>query len=209
MIAAFRLCSQYDDNSTPPTDLLLAFSHQEISQVLGNILMLPRGTGAVRSRHLGRKAGEAPQPTAGLDRELLELRGRVIPTALATPHEAKRAVLANRYPEAMSGRAAGRIIMDKILASSSAPDEYQHSLGGGAAAILHPNIAYPAAQIRVDNLAEPLGDFALRLDPSRPRQAAVIPQRALDPSEPDGLATRNPPARPRSDSRTSPFPGGI
>ncbi len=111
-------------------DLVLAASHRHIDQVRGNVLVLPHGAGATRSRRFSRKSGGATRPTTGLDRELLTHRGRLVPSALALSHDAELTVLRDTCPEAEAvAIVAGDICLDRMTASLPLRDRYRAALG--------------------------------------------------------------------------------
>jgi hypothetical protein len=111
-------------------DLVLTASHRQIDQVHGNVLVLPHGAGATRSRRFSRKAGGATRPTTGLDSELLTHRGRLIPSALALSHDTELGVLRQTCPEAESvAVVAGDICLDRMTASVPHRDQYRACLG--------------------------------------------------------------------------------
>jgi hypothetical protein len=111
-------------------DLVVAADHDGIEAVHGNLLLLPHGAGAAKSRLRSRMVAAAGRPSTGLDRELLVHRGRVIPDAIALPTEAERALLHRRCPEAAPrGFVAGDICLDRMSASLPFHERYRQALG--------------------------------------------------------------------------------
>jgi hypothetical protein len=111
-------------------DLVLTASHRQIDQVHGNVLVLPHGAGATRSRRTSRKARGATRPTTGLDSELLTYRGRLIPRALALSHHAEIDVLRRTCPEAEPvAVVTGDICLDRMTASAPFREQYRNALG--------------------------------------------------------------------------------
>jgi hypothetical protein len=111
-------------------DLVLTASHREIEHVHGKVLALPHGVGNAMSRRYSRKSGGAKRATTGLDREVLTYRGRVIPSAIMLSHEAERAILRARCPEAAHAAViAGDISMDRMVASRRFRANYRAALG--------------------------------------------------------------------------------
>lgn len=113
-------------------DLVLTASHRHIDQVHGNVLVLPHGAGATRSRRFSRKSGGATRPTTGLDSELLTYRGRLIPNALALSNDTELDVLRETCPEAETvAVVVGDICLDRMAASIPFRDQYRACLGVG------------------------------------------------------------------------------
>jgi hypothetical protein len=114
-------------------DLVLSASHRHIERVSGALLVLPHGAGSEMSRRFSRKAGAASRPTTGLDRDLLTYRGRLIPAAVALPHERELTTLRRTCPEALlSAVVTGDLCLDRMRASSLLRDQYRAALGVSA-----------------------------------------------------------------------------
>lgn len=110
-------------------DLVLTASHRHIEQVLGRIMVLPHGAGALMSRRFSKKAG-ADRPSTGLDRELLTYRGRVVPSALALTHDGELDALRRSCPEALPAAfLAGDLCLDRMLAGQPLREVYRRALG--------------------------------------------------------------------------------
>jgi hypothetical protein len=111
-------------------DLVLAASHVGLEQLHGRILVLPHGAGNQMSRLGNQLAGPAAFPHAGLARETLTKRGRLIPAALALTHEADMAALTRSCAEALPvAFVAGDICYDRMLVSAPHRNGYRRALG--------------------------------------------------------------------------------
>ncbi|GAA4410011.1 hypothetical protein ACFQV2_31410 [Actinokineospora soli] len=110
-------------------DLVVSTCREGIEQVHGNLLMLPHGAGAGKSR-LRSRMSTATEPTTGLDREVLVRSGRIIPTRIALHTDADLRLIAGRCPEARS-RAfiAGDPCLDRMLASRPLRERYRAAMG--------------------------------------------------------------------------------
>ncbi|MGQ0841001.1 hypothetical protein [Actinokineospora sp.] len=113
-------------------DLVLSADHDCIERMHGNLLLLPHGAGAAKSRLRSRMVAAAV-PTTGVDRELLTRRGRVIPAVIALPTESELGLVRRTCPEAASvAVVAGDICLDRLLASVPFRARYREALGVGA-----------------------------------------------------------------------------
>ncbi|TCO50877.1 hypothetical protein [Actinocrispum wychmicini] len=111
-------------------DLVLAASPVGLEQVRGQILVVPHGVGSLMSRLRSRRAGPSGLPFAGLARETLTHRGRLIPATLALTHDVEMRALRRSCPEALPvAVVAGDICYDRMAASVSLRDEYRRALG--------------------------------------------------------------------------------
>jgi hypothetical protein len=111
-------------------NLVLAASYAGLDQVRGPILVVPHGAGSLMSRKFSRSAGPAAIPHAGLARETLTRRGRLIPAALALTHESEMRALRMSCPEALATAViAGDICYDRLIASEHLRNDYRRALG--------------------------------------------------------------------------------
>ncbi|MEV6236835.1 hypothetical protein [Lentzea sp. NPDC051838] len=102
-------------------DLVLAASRRDLEHVLGPVLVLPHGAGALKSRRL---TGH------GLDRHELMRGGRVTAAALVLSHDDELRVLERSCPEAVPHAVvAGDLCLDRMRASLPHRDDYRAALG--------------------------------------------------------------------------------
>lgn len=114
-------------------DLVLAASYAELDRAHGPVLVLPHGASSLMSRAFSRQAGSAGLPHAGLARETLTTRGRVIPSCVALTHDQELDALRESCPEALPmAVVAGDICYDRMLASLPRRDYYRRRLGVAA-----------------------------------------------------------------------------
>ncbi|GGS57844.1 hypothetical protein [Actinokineospora fastidiosa] len=113
-------------------DLVVSACREGIEQVHGNLLMLPHGAGAGKSRARSRMCA-ATEATTGLDREMLTHRGRILPAAIALPTESDRELLSDRCPEALDRAfVAGDPCLDRLVASRVHREQYRAALNVAA-----------------------------------------------------------------------------
>lgn len=104
-------------------DLVLAASRRDLEHVLGPVLVLPHGAGALKSRRL---TGH------GLDRHELMRGGRVTAAALVLSHDDELRVLERSCPEAVPHAVvAGDLCLDRLRASLPHRAAYRAALGVG------------------------------------------------------------------------------
>ncbi|HEX8868603.1 MAG TPA: hypothetical protein VF821_23285 [Lentzea sp.] len=102
-------------------DLVLAASRRDLEHVLGPVLVLPHGAGALKSRRL---TGH------GLDRHELMRGGRVTAAALVLSHDDELRVLERSCPEAVPHAVvAGDLCLDRLRASLPHRESYRAALG--------------------------------------------------------------------------------
>ena len=102
-------------------DLVLAASRRDLEHVLGPVLVLPHGAGALKSRRL---TGH------GLDRHELMRGGRVTAAALVLSHDDELEVLERSCPEAVPHAVvAGDLCLDRMRASLPRRAAYRAALG--------------------------------------------------------------------------------
>jgi hypothetical protein len=102
-------------------DLVLAASRRDLEHVLGPVLVLPHGAGALKSRRL---TGH------GLDRHELMRGGRVTAAALVLSHDDELTVLERACPEAVPHAVvAGDLCLDRMRASTPHRNSYRAALG--------------------------------------------------------------------------------
>jgi hypothetical protein len=111
-------------------DLVLSASYTGLCEVRGKILVLPHGASSLMSRKYSRNAGRPAVPHIGLSRETLTFRGRLVPAALALPHDAELHRLRESCPEALPvAVVAGDICHDRMVAGLPRRAEYRCALG--------------------------------------------------------------------------------
>ncbi|WP_285641062.1 hypothetical protein [Lentzea sp. NBRC 102530] len=102
-------------------DLVLAASRRDVEHVLGPVLVLPHGAGALKSRRL---TGH------GLDRHELMRGGRVTAAALVLSHDDELRVLERSCPEAVPHAVvAGDLCLDRMRSSLPHRESYRAALG--------------------------------------------------------------------------------
>ncbi|GAB2965908.1 hypothetical protein [Saccharothrix stipae] len=110
-------------------DLVLAAAHNDLDQARGPIVLLPHGAGNLASRKYSRHAGRAALPHAGLSRESLVRRGRVLPTVIGLTHEDELVALGTSCPEALgSASVVGDPCLDRMVASLPFRSRYREAL---------------------------------------------------------------------------------
>ncbi|HWM05423.1 MAG TPA: hypothetical protein VNP92_24045 [Actinophytocola sp.] len=111
-------------------DLVLAASYTGLERIRGQVLVIPHGASSLMSRRFSRSGGPGALPHAGLSRETLTHRGRLIPSVVALTHDAELAWLRESCPEAVPHAVvAGDICFDRLLASRPLRDDYRRALG--------------------------------------------------------------------------------
>ncbi|CCH30316.1 hypothetical protein ABZ816_17460 [Actinosynnema sp. NPDC047251] len=111
-------------------DLVLAAGYNDIDQARGPVLLLPHGAGHLASRKFSRHTGPHGMPHAGLSRESLTRRGRVLPAAIGLTHDDELAGLRSSCPEAAhTAVVVGDLCLDRMVASLPARDRYRAALG--------------------------------------------------------------------------------
>ncbi|MFD7654716.1 hypothetical protein ACFV4N_12135 [Actinosynnema sp. NPDC059797] len=111
-------------------DLVLAAGYNDLDQVRGPVLLLPHGAGALASRKFSRHAGRGALPHAGLSRESLTRRGRVLPAAIGLSHEDEVVALRSSCPEALhTAVVVGDPCLDRMVASLPLRSRYREALG--------------------------------------------------------------------------------
>lgn len=106
-------------------DLALASSHVGIDELEAPVLVLPHGTGGIRSRVSPHGAGIPGHP-----RDLLVRDGRVVPEAMVFAHEDDARRMCRVFPEAASRVVvAGDVCYDRIRASMPLRLRYRDSAG--------------------------------------------------------------------------------
>ncbi|MFE9750678.1 hypothetical protein ACFYOT_37715 [Saccharothrix saharensis] len=109
-------------------DLVLAASFRGIDQVHGDVLVVPHGAGALKSRSRPRRRGALP--THGLAREQLVRDGRVVAAAIALSHHDELDALRESCPEAESAAVVvGDICLDRMRAGTPYREHYRRALG--------------------------------------------------------------------------------
>jgi hypothetical protein len=113
-------------------DLVLAASPVGVEQLRGRVMLMPHGSGAVRTLLRARSAGPDAEPTHNLDRATLMYRGRLVPSALVLSHDDELAVLRASCPAALPvAVVAGDICYDRLVASLPFRVQYRRALGVG------------------------------------------------------------------------------
>lgn len=110
-------------------DLVLAAAHNDLDQARGPILLLPHGAGNLASRKYSRHAGTNALPHAGLSRESLTRRGRILPSVIGLTHEDELAALRESCPEAMANAVVvGDPCLDRMVAGLPLRTRYRRAL---------------------------------------------------------------------------------
>ncbi|WP_258907151.1 hypothetical protein [Actinokineospora sp. UTMC 2448] len=110
-------------------DLVISACREGIEQVHGNLLLLPHGAGAAKSRTRSRMS-MASEPTTGLDREVLVHSGRIIPARIALHTDDDMRLISARCPEARARAfVAGDPCLDRMLASRAYRERYRAAMG--------------------------------------------------------------------------------
>lgn len=106
-------------------DLALASSHVDIDKLEAPVMVLPHGTGGIRSR-VSPQSAEFP----GHPRDLLVRDGRVVPEAMVFAHEDDARRMCRVFPEAASRViVAGDVCFDRIQASMPLRLRYRDAAG--------------------------------------------------------------------------------
>ena len=109
-------------------DLVLAASFRGLDQLHGEVLVVPHGAGALKSRARPRRHGAIP--VHGLAREQLIRDGRVVAAAIALSHHDELDALRESCPEAEPvAVVAGDICLDRMVASTPYREHYRRALG--------------------------------------------------------------------------------
>ncbi len=109
-------------------DLVLAASFRGIDQLHGEVMVVPHGAGALKSRSRPRRHGAIP--AHGLAREQLVRDGRVVAAAIALSHQDELDALRQSCPEAESAAVVvGDICLDRMRASTPYREHYRRALG--------------------------------------------------------------------------------
>lgn len=112
-------------------DLAIAASHGALDQLHAPVLTVPHGAGPGKLLHRGGGLGPpAARPVTGLIRERMVVAGRVVPSAIALPHERHLRGLERECPEALPvAFVGGDPCLDRLMASLPHRDAYRRALG--------------------------------------------------------------------------------
>ncbi|WP_331281547.1 hypothetical protein [Saccharothrix sp. NRRL B-16314] len=111
-------------------DLVLAAGYNDLDQARGPVLLLPHGAGNLASRRYSRHAGRDARPHAGLSRESLTRRGKVLPAAIGLTHEDELVALRESCPEALhTAVVVGDPCLDRMTTSLPLRSRYRDMLG--------------------------------------------------------------------------------
>ncbi|WP_367128993.1 hypothetical protein [Saccharothrix sp. HUAS TT1] len=112
-------------------DLVLAASFRGLDRLHGEVLVVPHGAGALKSRAKPRRHGVVP--SHGLAREQLVRDGRVVAAAIALSHRDELDALRESCPDAEPAAVvAGDICLDRMVASTPYREHYRRALGVAA-----------------------------------------------------------------------------
>lgn len=111
-------------------DLILAASPTGVSELLGKLMLMPHGAGALGSRLRYRAVGPDAAPAHCLDQNVLVRRGQLLPSALVLSSESELEALERSCPQALPVTVvAGDICFDRLVASLPYRDHYRRALG--------------------------------------------------------------------------------
>ncbi|MFI9388956.1 hypothetical protein [Kutzneria sp. NPDC052558] len=111
-------------------DLALAACHWGVGELNAPLVVLPHGSGSVRSRIGPRTPEAATLPGHDLHPGHLMRDGRVVPAALVLAHDDERSVLRQSCPQALPRAVVvGDPCFDRMLASRSLRRLYREALG--------------------------------------------------------------------------------
>lgn len=111
-------------------DLVLAASPTGVSELLGPLMLMPHGAGALGSRLRYRSVGPDAAPAHCLDQHVLLRRGQLLPAALVLSSESELADLERSCPQALPVTVvAGDVCFDRLMASLPYRDHYRAALG--------------------------------------------------------------------------------
>jgi hypothetical protein len=111
-------------------DLILAASPTGVGELLGPLMLMPHGAGALGSRLRYRPAGPGAAPAHCLDQHVLVRRGQLRPAALVLSSASELEDLERSCPQALPVTVvAGDICFDRLRASLPYRDHYRAALG--------------------------------------------------------------------------------
>jgi hypothetical protein len=111
-------------------DLVLAASPTGVDELLGKLMLMPHGAGALGSRLRYRSVGPGAAAAHCLDQHVLLRRGQLLPAALILSSESELADLERSCPQALPVTVmAGDICYDRLTVSLPYRQHYRHALG--------------------------------------------------------------------------------
>jgi len=110
-------------------DLVLAASPTGVSELIGPLMLMPHGAGALGSRLRYRSVGPDAAPAHCLDQHVLVRRGQLLPAALVLSSQSELAELERSCPQALPVTVvAGDICFDRLTASLAYREHYRAAL---------------------------------------------------------------------------------
>jgi hypothetical protein len=111
-------------------DLILAASPTGVGELIGPLMIMPHGAGALGSRLRYRSVGPDAAPAHCLDQHVLVRRGQLLPSALVLSSESELHDLERSCPQALPvAVVAGDICFDRLTASLPYREHYRAALG--------------------------------------------------------------------------------
>jgi hypothetical protein len=111
-------------------DLVLAASPTGVGELLGRLLLMPHGAGALGSRLRYRSVGPVAAPAHCLDQHVLIRRGELLTAALVLSSESELEDLERSCPQALAvAVVAGDVCFDRLMASLPYRHHYRDALG--------------------------------------------------------------------------------
>jgi hypothetical protein len=111
-------------------DLVLAASPTGVGELLGRLLLMPHGAGALGSRLRYRSVGPDAAAAHCLDQHVLLRRGELLPAALVLSSESELEDLERSCPQALPVTVvAGDVCFDRLTASVPFRHHYRDALG--------------------------------------------------------------------------------
>lgn len=111
-------------------DLILAASPTGVGELLGRLLLMPHGAGALGSRLRYRSVAPDAAPAHCLDQHVLLRRGELLPAALVLSSESELEDLERSCPKALPVTVvAGDVCFDRLTASLPYRHHYRDALG--------------------------------------------------------------------------------
>lgn len=111
-------------------DLIIAASPTGVDELLGELMLMSHGAGALGSRLRYRSVGPGAAAAHCLDQHVLLRRGQLLPAALVLSSESELADLERSCPQALPVTVmGGDVCFDRLTASLPYRERYRHALG--------------------------------------------------------------------------------